>query len=86
VAAHAQDGDAQSILRLHRRLGRHIDARLGRDAVPPAIDQFLPDSFLLIIMSLYFMRVCYIKMAIVPFSATGDSCNEATSAFPVRLR
>src|SRR5271157_2956675 len=52
MAAHAQERDAQSFLHRPGRLGRHIDARLRRDAVTPAIHQFLPNSFLLIHMSL----------------------------------
>ena len=52
VAAHAKERDAQSFLLRPGRLGRHTDACLWRDAVRPAIDPFLPGSFLLIPMSL----------------------------------
>ena len=61
--AHAQDGDSQSILRWRGRPGRHIDARLRRDAVTPAIDQFLPGSFSLILMSLYLRASIYRELS-----------------------
>src|SRR6266851_2640057 len=60
MAAHAQERDAQSLLCWPGRLGRHLDARLWRDAVTSPTDPFLPHSFLLSGMSLYLCAPVYL--------------------------
>src|SRR5258708_38364876 len=48
VAAHPQERNTQSILRLRGRTARHSNQSLWRNAVPPRTDSLLPHPFLLI--------------------------------------
>src|SRR3954452_4819460 len=53
LAAHPQERNAQPILRRPGCATRHAYACLRRDAIPPATDPVLSESFLLTAMSLY---------------------------------
>src|SRR5439155_7294335 len=89
LAAHPQERNAQPILRRPGCATHHAYACLRRDAIPPATDPVLSESFLLTAMSLYLCAAVYLAHR-ANYLAVGNYTEEGMAAMersiPISLK